>query len=288
MGGRQTGCEVLAPDYFLPRGKFNIWDCYSEHESDFNDRLHFHDFFELSVIYEGSSQFLINGCAFSTGVGSLQLIHPSDYHRQRTKPGEHIRYYNLMFSADYLSQNLLEALTQDADPLCVTANEEDWTDLLKLVQRIFREFESPEDRLGELMIRGGVEALCVYLLRHRQQGCADVPVPQESVRRAISYIQNHYREPLRLADAAAVSGLSPSYFSMVFHKVMGISFSGYLTNVRLQSADRYLCSSDLPVKQIANLCGFSSYPYFVTAFKDHFGTTPAARRKQERPASGNS
>lgn len=273
-------CDVLAPEEFLPRGSFNIWDCYSEHRSDFNDRLHFHEFYELSVIYEGSSQFLINGSAFSTGEGSLQLIRPSDYHRQQTKPEEHIRYYNLMFSADYLSQPLLEALTGDSAPLCVTAPPDQWPDLLKLVRQIYQAFLSDSaDPLNRILIRNGVELLCVYLLRHRQTGGADDPAPQDSVRRAISYIQNHYREPVRLADAALAAGLSPSYFSMIFHKVMGISFSGYLTNFRLQIADRYLRSSDLPVKQIANLCGFSSYPHFATAFKARYGTPPAARRK---------
>lgn len=282
MAQKRDGCEVLSPDKFLPRGKFNIWDCYSEHTSTFNNRLHFHDFFELSVIYEGSSHFLINGTAFPTGAGSMQLIRPSDYHRQRTGPGEHIRYYNLMFSADFLSQPLLEALTQDAQPLCVATTGEDWDEILKQVQRIYREYEASADPLSHLVIRGGVESLCVYLLRHRQPGSTNAPVPQECIRRGVSYIQNHYREPIRLADAAAASGLSPSYFSMVFHRDMGISFSGYLTDFRLRTADRYLCSSDLPIKQIAALCGFSSCPHFVTAFKTRFGITPAARRKQDK------
>ena len=55
--------------------------------SGFNQRLHFHDFYELSLIYEGSSRFLINGSAFVAAAGSLQLIRPSDYHRQMTDTG---------------------------------------------------------------------------------------------------------------------------------------------------------------------------------------------------------
>lgn len=59
---------------------------------------------------------------------------------------------------------------------------------------------------------------------------------QEPVRRAVAYIQKNYREPLKLADAAAAAGLSASYFSAVFHQTMGISFSKYLTEYRLQAA----------------------------------------------------
>ena len=39
---------------------------------------------------EGSSRFLINGSSFVAAAGSLQLIRPSDYHRQMTDTGKHI------------------------------------------------------------------------------------------------------------------------------------------------------------------------------------------------------
>ena len=284
MAKEQNDCVLLSPENYLFGGDFMIWDCYSEHQSSFNNRLHFHDFFELSVIYEGQSEFLINGASFSTGAGSLQLIRPSDYHRQRTAPGEHIRYYNIMFSAAFLSPALLEALNQHDGPLCVAAAGEDWADILRQVQRILEEFKSASDPLSELLIRGSVEALCIYLLRHRQSGSAESLAPQENIRRALSFIHNHYREPIRLADAAAAAGLSPTYFSMVFHRDMGVSYSGYLLDYRLRAADRYLCASDIPTKQIASLCGFSSYPHFVSAFKDRFGVGPAARRMQKSQA----
>ena len=108
----QFGKGILPAKEYLSNGLFNIQNCYSEAESSFNQQLHFHDFYELSLIYEGSSRFLINGSSFVAAAGSLQLIRPSDYHRQMTDTGEYIRYYNLIFRQEVLSNVLLDALEE--------------------------------------------------------------------------------------------------------------------------------------------------------------------------------
>lgn len=273
-------CDILTPEFCLENREFNMWDCYSEYESSYNDRLHFHNFFELSVIYEGTSRFLINDSLFTMGIRSLQLIRPSDYHRQLTRKGEHIRYYNLMFSAVFLSEPLLRELEKTQQPLCIAAETADWDDIIRLTGKIYKEFkQSPEDILSQIYIRANVENLCLFLLRNQKaENPVKVQIPQEPIRKAVSFIQKSYRSPIYLSDAASAAGLSPAYFSTVFHDTMGISFSGYLTEYRLQAAERYLRSSDLTIKEIAAVCGFSSYPYFVTVFKEHFGFPPGSWR----------
>ncbi len=273
-------CEVLTPEFFLQEKQFNIWDCYSEQHSNFNNRLHFHDFYELSVIYEGSSRFMVNGSEFAMGVRSLQLIRPADYHRQLTGDGEHIRYYNLMFSADFLSEPMLHAIEACPGPLCAAASAVNWKDILRLIQAIFREFtKAPDDPLTQLFIRCNLENLCIFILKHQQrENHTHTETMQEPIRRALSFVQKNYRHPIRLSDAAEAAKLSPSYFSSLFHATMGISFSAYLTGYRLQTAERYLRSSNLSVKQIAAVCGFSSYPYFVSAFKAVYDAPPGTWR----------
>ena len=49
----QFGKGILPAKEYLSNGLFSIQNCYSEAESSFNQQLHFHDFYELSLIYEG-------------------------------------------------------------------------------------------------------------------------------------------------------------------------------------------------------------------------------------------
>mgnify|MGYP005762274295 FL=1 len=282
-------CEMLTPEYFLQEKQFNIWDCYSEQGSSFNGRLHFHDFYELSVIYEGASRFMVNGSEFTMGVRSLQLIRPMDYHRQLTGDGEHIRYYNLMFAADFISEPLLHALEECSGPLCVTDSTTAWNNIYQLIRKIMEEFtKNPDDSLSKIFIRCNVENLCLFILRHQQNECyTHTETMQEPIRRALSYVQKNYRQSIRLSDVAETARLSPSYFSTLFHTTMGVSFSAYLTGYRLQIAERYLRSSNLSIKQISTVCGFSSYPYFISAFKTLYGIPPGSWRSQTSAAANS-
>ena len=60
---------------------------------------------------------------------------------------------------------------------------------------------------------------------------------------------------------------------------MGISISDYIANIRLEKAKLMLETGSLTVAEIAYTSGFSSPNYFSTAFKNKYGTPPAAFRK---------
>lgn len=61
--------RILTDTEFLNDKKYKIEGCYSDYDSTFNQTLHFHDFYELSIIYEGESGFLITGVALTMSVG---------------------------------------------------------------------------------------------------------------------------------------------------------------------------------------------------------------------------
>ena len=139
-------CNILSSAEFLGNENYAIWDCYSEYESSFNNRLHFHDFYELSVIYEGSSNFLVNGSAFDMGEKSMQLVRPSDYHRQQTGKGKYIRYFNIVFSGDFISEALRQKLEEEQSILCVNVENDEWENLMRLVEKAY---EACRDQLEE-------------------------------------------------------------------------------------------------------------------------------------------
>ena len=275
-------CDVLYPDEFLGGRDYRIWDCYSEHQSTFNNRLHFHSFYEMSIIYEGKTDFLISGNKFSLKNHSIQLVRPSDYHKQMTAEGEYFKYFNILFTPEFISEDMRVEIEKDSVPLCINVNESDWRDMLKLTKNAYDKFScTPDDPLTKILIRSAIESICVYLLRHIQtEKCAYEDSSYEPLRRAITYIHKNYREDLKLSDVAAQAGLSPTYFSAVFHKYIGTSFCHYLTDYRIQAAEKYLRSSDLSLKVIASVCGFTSYSHFVTVFKKYYGVSPSERKRR--------
>ena len=93
--------------------------------------------------------------------------------------------------------------------------------------------------------------------------------------KAKKYIYDNYHlEDICLKSVASAVNLSPTYFSALFKKDVGINFIDYLTNVRIDKAKELLCCTSLQISQIACRVGFSDYRYFGQIFKKHTGKTP--------------
>ncbi len=101
----------------------------------------------------------------------------------------------------------------------------------------------------------------------------------ERLNSILRYIGDHYQEQLTLGHLAEREHLSAPYLSSFFEKYMGINFSTYYTNLRLEHAIRDLLYTDIPVEQIALNSGFSDPRAFVRAFKKRYNTVPSVYRK---------
>lgn len=97
------------------------------------------------------------------------------------------------------------------------------------------------------------------------------------------YIDEHLQDDLSLNVLSDVAKLAPSYISTLFGEVMGVSFSEYVTNQRLDKAGHLLLEEpQLTISQIADLAGYRNPQYFHNKFKAHYGITPVQYRTAQR------
>ncbi|MCL7748494.1 AraC family transcriptional regulator [Halalkalibacter sp. MEB205] len=104
---------------------------------------------------------------------------------------------------------------------------------------------------------------------------------EKKIEQAIHYIENHYKENIKLEDIANHVYLSPFYFTRTFKKYMNCSPVQYLINYRINNAKKLLHNTNLTVNEISNTCGFNSTSHFVTTFKNHVGMSPKKFRDIE-------
>ncbi len=79
---------------------------------------------------------------------------------------------------------------------------------------------------------------------------------------AFTYINAHYCEKITLEEVAASVYMSSNYFSSYFRKVTNISFSDYVTRMRINHARELLRETDKNVTEIAMECGFNNISNF--------------------------
>ncbi len=94
------------------------------------------------------------------------------------------------------------------------------------------------------------------------------------------YINYNYMNSLTVSDIAKHFGLDRSYLYRIFKAKYGIGLKGYLTEVRMSHAREFLFA-DYTVGECAAMCGYSDPFSFSRAYKNHFGTAPAANIKKE-------
>ena len=82
----------------------------------------------------------------------------------------------------------------------------------------------------------------------------------------------------KLSDFAARYGYSETYLGKLFHKIIGITYTEYVTNARISKAKLFLRSSDDTISCIAEMLGYYDASFFSRQFKKHTGISPGEYR----------
>ncbi len=93
------------------------------------------------------------------------------------------------------------------------------------------------------------------------------------------YVEQSYSEAISLRKAAGVAALESSYFSTYFRAKVGITFTEWLRQVRIEKAMELMKASDFSILHIAYEVGFGDLRTFERAFKQHTLTTPREFKK---------
>jgi YesN/AraC family two-component response regulator len=114
------------------------------------------------------------------------------------------------------------------------------------------------------------------LTLHRTLHRGDMLPPQTSilVKAAISYIQQHYAEPLSRQMIADQLGVSKDYLGRIFQQELGIAPWDYLIRYRMLCAKELLLSSSASISMVASQVGFDSATYFSHIFHREVGHSP--------------
>ena len=95
------------------------------------------------------------------------------------------------------------------------------------------------------------------------------------IARAKEMIESKFAESLFSIESLAESiKVSPAYLRREFKSSYGLSPIKYLKDTRISNAKQLLLSGNMPVSEIAELCGYTSVSYFIQDFHRSLGESP--------------
>lgn len=140
-------------------------------------------------------------------------------------------------------------------------------------------FHSRQDYLPTLMALNNLEDLKKWFVEKIMDACQNILGKREEKSKSIiemskDYIKENFNRDISLDEVSRAANISPYYFSKIFKEGTGENFIEYLTAIRIEKAKELLNTTELSMKEICTMCGYSDPNYFSRSFKKNVGVTP--------------
>ncbi len=282
------------------RHRSMLWDGEKE--------LHYHNRVEIGLCTGGSGIFYIRDEIYPCIPGDIVIVYPGEKHDARS-PRENACYWRFIMvdiPGLYGTQQDCEALlaltsyTQHRGHICSRPERKR---LLPLLLRMFELRDEAFDRPDTPAHLAHLFACFLYETAHFAAETAEgipttevSPALQQVVYPAVSYMLNHYAEPLRMEELAARCYVSDCHLRRSFFTAFGLSPTAFLHKIRIRHACAALAGGQQSILSIAVQCGYPTISSFNRQFQKVMHTTPSeyrrqmgtdGRRKTTQPEPGN-
>lgn len=230
---------------------------------------HIHDDIELIYTRKGGGTAFCDGKKYTLTEGSYFLVFPNQvHHYAQFQQGEYFLVILKPFELLRFQEIFLKGVPEQA--VCCPG-ETTATQLLMLAWEEYSR-EGYTD-----VVAACLTAVFGKLLPHYPIKKADVP--RDNVLKILQYCASHYKEELTVESLAQQLGVSCSCVSHIFSDRISMSFSDYISSLRLREAEEILQNRNYSVTEVANLSGFPTIRTFNRAFLKKHGMSPSAYRK---------
>lgn len=98
----------------------------------------------------------------------------------------------------------------------------------------------------------------------------------DTITKVTEFVKANYSQDLGISRISELFHLSPTYFSKQFHEKTGQKYIDYVTSVRIGEAKKlFTNNSQITVKQVSEMVGYSSERHFSNVFQKLTGYLPS-------------
>lgn len=234
--------------------------------SNLNFPSHLHRCFELIFVVGGEMEVMIEERSFQLHTGQYLLILPNEIHSISTVSQSRAKI--CIFSPDYVPtfQKMIEnrSLENPIFDLSVQAKILLSKTLFKDDLNLLEQKASLYLLLSELMAQ-------TSLIKTEKKDSA-------LLHTLLTYIQEHFTEPITLQSLAGTLGYSYNYLSKYFNARVKTSFTEFLNDTRVNYACHLLRTTEKNITEIAYLCGYENIRSFNRNFIKKVLCTPKEYR----------
>ncbi len=247
---------------------------------------HWHDDVEFIAVVSGHMMYNINGGIVRLEAGDGIFVNARQLHYGFSDDRSEcificvLLHPMLLCASHYLEQKyVVPVLLNEHLPYHLLHHNIAWE--RRILDQLHKMYEEASKDASELSIQSLFFDIWDALFQHQQSSEHSTVRSHHlsALKDMVSYIQEHYRENVRLVDIAAAGRVGKTTCCMIFRKFINQTPNVYLTEYRLQKSVEMLTSTDRTVAEICYEVGFSGPSYFTETFRKNLGCSPSAYRK---------
>ena len=154
------------------------------------------------------------------------------------------------------------------------------------IENLLMEIEEEQStrQFGSEYIKASLLQVILVNIKRAQMRQPQTAFPKNSKRRelieqALTYMDEHFCDPLDISMLSHESGLSESYFRMLFKDVTGLTPLEYMTRLRIIKSLEFMQRDGVTIRQAAEMVGIYDPNYFSRMFKKVMGYPPSYFKK---------
>lgn len=253
------------------------------------DAMHFHNYLEIGYCYYGEGEMIIGGESYNYRGQMFTVIPRNCPHCTRSEEQKISRWEYLFIDVNgfleeeykerpMMLKKLLPRIAEKGAAFSAVQHPE----LARLIRGILEEMRSRKEFHRE-SVRGYLLSLLVELARRDGDYTENEADSGEEKRIAevLDYIAEHFAQPIKIAELAALCHISETHFRRVFERVMNVSPSEYINMIRIQHACSLLQETSESIEAIREKSGFSTASTFNRNFMKLVQMSPGQWRAQK-------
>lgn len=242
--------------------------------------VHMHSGLELFMVEEGKIQVTVGNTSQILKQGEVGIAFPNQIHSYETDCEKSFSKGILILcpaeiSGDFLSTLLISHpvhpfLTKD----CLHP------DIVYALNSLLHTRPDIPDNLS--VIRAYIQLILARLLPQLELvKNRDIQAPSLTSQ-LITYLSDHYTEPVTLETLSKQLGVSKYIISRIFNEKLQTTFSNYINTLRIDYAKLLLQGSNQDILTISLMCGYENPRTFNREFKTICSCQPREYRQKNR------
>lgn len=258
------------------------------HYPNYSAESHWHDDIEFIVILSGSMDYNVNGEILTLQESEGIFVNSRQFHYGFSAKHQECTFICILLhpvllcSTQYIEQKFVLPITTNATiPYYKFSCNYAWEK--QVLDYLLEIYECRDTDTMELKAQSIFGNIWVELYTHLYTE-NNISSKQNhhlnSLQQMISFIQNHYKEKIGLAEICKIGNVGKTTCSTIFMKYTNQTPIEYLTDYRLRKSIDLMASTDMTLSEISYEIGFSGASYFTETFRKRFCYSPGEYRKK--------